>query len=392
MKTQAIWPRSVAAVGIALLSIADAARAQGVAVLVETPAKVFASFYAARTMTKKDEFEKTKDFIKRVGGAFDLNRTYFFPLKTRNTTRGNANYQYDADAEKLVAIAGHKPDHETAGVPRGTAMVIDTLSEDQGSYLGKASNGQKVQVKRSSIREYALNILNGSRLGEVLTPGENKLVVTAKVAPDEARKATSDLEVVVGVRFVSLSRARFELVYGHAPTVTEPWNSETTIACLDATVVRVLVRHRATGKVYRDLSLAGGEDAANLEAITPDEPKKSAPVIPVKADPIPVKQPETKPAPKNDSEGDEKNREALTVFWADPAKDAAILALGFKGTVEAQISIDAEGAHTSKLTKPSGNDDVDKAILSTLARWTWEPALKDGKPAASKKTLSFEFK
>lgn len=384
MKTQAIWPRNVAAVGIALLVGSAPARAQGSAVLAETPATVFASFYAARTMTKKDEFEKTKDFLKRVEGAFDLNRTYYFPVKNRNTTRGNANYQYDADAEKLVAIAGHKPDHETAGAARGVSMVIDTISEDQGSYLGKASNGQKVQVKRSSIREYALNILNGSRLGEVLTPGDNKLVVTAKVGPDEARKATSDLEVVVGVRFVSLSRARFELVYGHAPTVTEPWNSETTMACLDANVVRVLVRHRPTGKVYRDLTIAGGEDDSNLEAVTP-EPK--APVIPVKVDPVPVK-----PAPKPDPEGDEKNREALTVFWIDPAKDAALLKLGFKGVLEAEVAIDIDGSHASKLTKPSGNDDVDKAVLAILTRWTWEPALKDGKPVASKKTLPFEFK
>ena len=255
MKTQAIWPCNVAAVGIALLVGPVPARTQGGAVLVETPAKVFASFYAARTMTKKDEFEKTKDFLKRVEGAFDLNRTYFFPVKNRNTTRGNANYQYDADAEKLVAIAGHKPDHDNAKASRGAAVVIDTISEEQGSYLGKAADGQKVNVKRASVREFVLNFLNTSKLSEVLTPGENKLVVAAKVAPDEARKASGDLEVVVGVRFVSLSRARFELVYGHAPTLAEPWNSETTMACLDCNVARVLVRHRATGKVFRDLTI-----------------------------------------------------------------------------------------------------------------------------------------
>ena len=388
MKTQASWPRNVAAVGIALVCGSSRALAQSGAIVVETPAKVFASFYAARTMVKKDEFEKTKDFLKRVEGAFDLGRTYYFPVKNRNTTRGNANYQYDADTEKLVAIAGHKPDHERKNPGAGASIVIETVSEDQGSYLGKASNGQTVNVKRSSVREYALNVLNGKQLTEVLTPGENKLVVRAKVAPEEARRASGDLEIVVGVRFVSLSRARFELVYGHAPTVAEPWNTETTMACLDASVVRVLVRHRASGKVFRELSVQGTPDLSNLEAVTP-EPK--APVIPVKVDPVPVPKSEVKPAAKPDPD-DEKNREALTVFWIDPAKDAAILKLGFKGVLEADVSIDIDGSHSSKLTRPSGNDDIDKAVLAILARWTWEPALKDGKPVASTKTLTIEFK
>ena len=383
MNIQALWPRSVAAVGLLLVAWTRPAGAQDAALLVETPAKVFATFYAARTMTKTDEFEKTKDFQKRVSQSFDLNRTYYFPVKNRNTSRGNANYQYDADTEKLVAIAGHKSDHEGKAARAGASLVIDTVSESQGTYLGKASNGQKVTVQRSSVREYALNVLNASRLSEVFTPGENKLVVSAKVAPDEARKAAGDLEIVVGVRFVTLGRARFELVYGHAPTVTEPWNTETTMACLDANIVRVLLRHKTSGKVYRDLPIPGGEDPASLEAIAP-EPK--APVIPVKADPLPPK-PEVKPAPD-----DEKNREALTVFWVDPVKDAAVLAPGFKGTVEAEIAINADASHESKLTKPSGNDAVDKAILAVLARWTWEPALKNGKPIASRKTLAFEFK
>ncbi len=369
-----------------LFLLASGARSQ---VLVEPPATIYASFYAARTMTKTDEFEKTRDFMKRVEKSFDLGRVYYFPVKNRNTTKGNANYQYDADTEKLVAIAGHKPDHETPGEKRGTPLVIDTITEDQGRYLGKSSDGRQVTVQRSSVREYAINILNTAKLpGDVFSTDDNKFSVRSQVPPDEARKATGDLEVVVGVRFVSLKRARFELVYGHAPTIAEPWNTETTMACIDGSVVRVLVRHKATGKVYRDVTLPPAGDEA-LEALNPpaDAPEKSAPVVVVKKDPPPAP-PKTTPSP---AEGDE-DREALTIFWLDPAKEESVTKLGFKGSVEAEVSVGMDGMHSTELTQKTGNDEADKAILAVLARWTWEPALKAGKAVASKKKLSFTFK
>ncbi|MGC4046094.1 MAG: energy transducer TonB [Armatimonas sp.] len=374
------------AMGLMLLLAASGVQAQ---VLVETPARVWNSFYAARTMTKTDEFEKTRDFLKRVEKAFDMSRVYYFPVKNRNTTKGNANYQYDADTEKLVAIAGHKPDNGVKPDQRGTPIVVDTVTEDQGKYLGKSSDNRQVMVQRTSIREYVVNVLNTSKLpSDVFAAGDNKFSVTAKVAPDDARKITGDLEVVVGVRFVALNRARFELVYGHAPTIAEPYNSETTMACIDGNVVRVLVRHRASGKVLRDITIPGGADDRSLEALNPPPDKpETAPVVNVKKDP--ATPPTTKP--ENTSEGDD-DHEALTVFWVDPAKDEAVIALAYKGTVEAEVSIAVDGSHTTTLTKKSGRADVDKAILAVLARWTWEPAVVKGKPVASKKKLSFEFK
>jgi hypothetical protein len=374
-----------AATGLLLL-VTSGAWAQ---VVVETPARTYASFYAARTMTRTDEFEKTRDFLKRVEKAFDLNRTYYFPVKNRNTSKGNANYQYDADTEKLIAIAGHKPDSLVgSSEKRGAPVVIDTITENQGTYLGRSSDGRQVNVQRSSIREYAINILNVGRLpSDIFSAGDNKFTVHAKVAPDEARKATSDLEVVVGVRFLALNRARFELVHGHAPTIAEPWNSETTMACIDGNIVRVLVRHRSTGKVLRDATVPGGGDEAALEALNPPADDgvavKPAPVVVVKKDPTPPVKPPT--------EADE-DHEALTVFWLDPAKDEAVTALGFKGTVEVEVLVAVDGTHSAMLTKKSGRDDVDRAILAVLSRWTWEPAVQSGKNVSSKKKLSFEFK
>lgn len=367
--------------GLMLLVTTTGAKAQ---VLADTPARIWSSFYAARTMTKTDEFEKTRDFLKRVEKAFDMSRVYYFPVKNRNTTKGNANYQYDADTEKLLAIAGHKPDNGVKPDQRGTYIVVDTVTEDQGKYLGKSTDGRQVMVQRTSVREYVVNILNTSKLpSDVFAPGDNKFSVRAKVGPDEARKVSGDLEVVVGVRFIALNRARFELVYGHAPTIAEPYNTETTMACIDGNVVRVLVRHKSTGKVLRDVTVPGGADDRSLEAINPppDQPEKT-PVVNVKKPPV-------NPPPAENTDDD---REALTIFWVDPAKDDAVKALKYAGSVEAEVSIAVDGNHTNTLTKKSGREDVDKAILAVLSRWTWEPAIVKGKPAASKKKLTFEFK
>jgi hypothetical protein len=372
---------SVAATGLLLLLISGA----WAQVLVEPPARVWGSFYAARTMTKTDEFEKTRDFLKRVEKSFDMSRVYYFPVKNRNTTKGNANYQYDADTEKLMAIAGHKPDNGVKPEQRGTPIVIDTVTENQGKYLGKSSDGRQVMVERTSVREYVVNILNTGKLpGDVFAAGDNKFAVRSQVAPEEARKISGDLEVVVGVRFLALNRARFELVYGHAPTVAEPYNTETTMACIDGNVVRVLVRHRSSGKILRDVTIPGGGDDSSLEALNPPPDRtEAAPVVVVKKDPPP-----TPPKPENTDD----DREALTVFWIDPAKDEAVTALGYKGAVEAEVAVATDGSHTTTLTKKTGRDEVDKAILAVLARWTWEPAIQKGKAIASKKKLVFDFK
>jgi hypothetical protein len=377
--------RRVAALALLLLLTVSGASAQAPApqVLVETPARVWGAFYAARTMTKTDEFEKTRDFLKRVEKAFDMNRVYYFPVKNRNTTKGNANYQYDADTEKLMAIAGHKPDNGVKPEQRGTPIVVDTVTEDQGRYLGRSSDGKQVMVQRTSVREYVVNILNLSKIpGDVFAAGDNKFAVRSQVPPEEARKVSGDLEVVVGVRFLALNRARFELVYGHAPTIAEPYNTETTMACIDGSVVRVLVRHRTTGKVFRDVTLSN--DDSTLEALNPP-PDRPEPVVVVKKDPLPPKPADTPPV-------GEEDREALTVFWVDPARDEAFQMLDYKGSVEAEVSVATDGTHATVLTKKTGRDDVDKAILAVLARWTWEPAIQKGKAVASKKKLSFEFK
>ena len=322
---------SVKAAGTAALMLLTAgwASAQSGPV-VEAPAPTFAAFYTARTMTKRDEFEKTKEFARRVDGAFDLSRVYYFAVKNRNTAKGNANYQYDADNERLVAIAGHRPDHLAAEEGAGAPVVIETVTENQGNYPGKAADGRKVTVQRTSVREYVLRVLNAPSLpADAFAGGESKFMVRAQIPSDEARRVAPDLEVVVGVRFAGLSRARFELVYGHAPTVEEPWNTETTVACLDCSVVRVLVRHKASGKIYRDLTVP--VDGTGTGAVDAQKPPKTdkpdpAPVAVVKKAPEkpprratarrsassgPIR-PKSRPSPRSPSKGRWKRRSKST--------------------------------------------------------------------------------
>jgi protein TonB len=70
----------------------------------------------------------------------------------------------------------------------------------------------------------------------------------------------------------------------------------------------------------------------------------------------------------------------------DDFKDEA-----FKSNVTARFSIDAEGKFTVKLIESSGNEDIDKIVLSTLNKWKFKPATVDDKPVASNRKLKIEL-
>jgi len=53
---------------------------------------------------------------------------------------------------------------------------------------------------------------------------------------------------------------------------------------------------------------------------------------------------------------------------------------GFKSFVRVRVEIDADGSASPTLRTSSGNDEIDRRVLSALKRWRWKPALKDGVP------------
>jgi cyclophilin family peptidyl-prolyl cis-trans isomerase len=48
-------------------------------------------------------------------------------------------------------------------------------------------------------------------------------------------------------------------------------------------------------------------------------------------------------------------------------------------TVEINVAVEADGTHTEKVTKGSGNPETDKALLAWVRTWKWEAAKRDGK-------------
>jgi TonB family protein len=65
-----------------------------------------------------------------------------------------------------------------------------------------------------------------------------------------------------------------------------------------------------------------------------------------------------------------------------------------KGTVRAQFTVMSNGRCSVELTSGTGNAQVDAVILSTLRKWTWKAATKNGKPveATVNQTISVEVR
>lgn len=67
-----------------------------------------------------------------------------------------------------------------------------------------------------------------------------------------------------------------------------------------------------------------------------------------------------------------------------PRYPPAALRSGIEGNVLIRAEIDADGTPTEVgLARRSGNRELDRAALSAVRNWRFQPALRDGKPVAS---------
>lgn len=94
-----------------------------------------------------------------------------------------------------------------------------------------------------------------------------------------------------------------------------------------------------------------------------------------------------KPAPKGES------RNARIASQSKPAYPSAAREDSVEGTVVLEVSIGADGKVTSaKVNKSSGDRRLDRAAAEAVQRWSYEPRLKDGVPAASSVRVRVQFK
>ena len=74
------------------------------------------------------------------------------------------------------------------------------------------------------------------------------------------------------------------------------------------------------------------------------------------------------------------------------AEDAAALRSGETGTVMVEVAVDSKGVPTNvSIENRSGNRELDRAALSAVKQWRFQPALRDGKQVASTVMVPVQF-
>lgn len=85
------------------------------------------------------------------------------------------------------------------------------------------------------------------------------------------------------------------------------------------------------------------------------------------------------------------NRDAEVVERILPEIPKSLWTAKYGRTVRVRVDIAADGRAKTELTKGSGNADVDRAVLGSLRKWRWKPAVKEGKPAATRQEFDLKL-
>jgi protein TonB len=131
---------------------------------------------------------------------------------------------------------------------------------------------------------------------------------------------------------------------------------------------------------------------------TPVEQQPSAPPVvqapsvqtapPVQAPP-PVAAPPPAPAPTPAPAGPTQDAEPSNQVKPEIPDD--LKAQQYKSFVRVKVIVHTDGSFDPVLRTSSGNAEIDKRVLDALKRWTWKPALKEGKSIESTAYFRFEF-
>jgi len=106
----------------------------------------------------------------------------------------------------------------------------------------------------------------------------------------------------------------------------------------------------------------------------------------------PKKKEEEKPAKAaGDALGEGDVTVALATFFPTPKPDLTTLPHGTRGDVVIDVVIDETGAVVDTKVEDSLGEQVDAAVMATVETWTFQPAMKDGKPVASEQQLLFHY-
>jgi protein TonB len=149
--------------------------------------------------------------------------------------------------------------------------------------------------------------------------------------------------------------------------------------------------HLAMAKVHtkaksKKITVAYKAGRSAAPAAAP-KPMEKAPHTPPKpTDPKPAT------AATADANGDADVTVALATFFPTPKPDLnALLPHGTKGDVVIDVVIDEDGKVAETRVDQSLGQALDEAVVAVIETWTFEPAMKAGKPVASEQQLLFHY-
>jgi len=130
--------------------------------------------------------------------------------------------------------------------------------------------------------------------------------------------------------------------------------------------------------------------------------------IPVAALPAPIKDDAATPAGERTAATADRTRAERAVATrpaavsrdarpmagnADPKYPASMLRAGVGGTVVVLAEVDAQGTPISvRVAERSGERDLDRAAVSAVRQWRFEPAMRNGKAIATSVKVPVDFK
>lgn len=87
-----------------------------------------------------------------------------------------------------------------------------------------------------------------------------------------------------------------------------------------------------------------------------------------------------------------QDRDAEPATQVQPTYPAAALRVREEGTVLLRVEVDATGRPVSvEVQRSSRSRDLDRAARDAVQQWTFEPAIRDGRPASSTVTVPVDF-
>ena len=123
------------------------------------------------------------------------------------------------------------------------------------------------------------------------------------------------------------------------------------------------------------------------------DPEDDSAEEPDEEDAGPAPAPVRTAAPTIDAEDVPDDRAAEPVSRVQPEYPAEALRTREEGTVLLRVEVDAQGnAASVEIERSSRSRELDRAARDAVSRWTFRPAIEDGKPVPSTVTVPVDFR